>query len=221
MALNREFYGLVSICHISTTGRTISSWQRHIMLASPIAILSFAKLLLFYLLILPATSMALPISSSLAIMQPDSVSKPTNVDDVRRSMVQLTGAKPLGNGWSFKFLQITPSLPAAVAVNSLEQIYDSVMQLTQPGTTSGPLHNQFVFSYGHLEVVLQSVNPALAVSWDLVYAFVLDARARTALGFVGLFSGYLKNAAGQTVLCALQLRKRRPAIGNPEGNFAG
>ena len=121
----------------------------------------------------------------------------------------------------FNFFQILPALPAAVAVDNLEQIYDSVMHLTQPGAIPSPVHNFFVCSSGHLEVVLQSVNPALGVPWDLVHAFVSDARARTALGFVGLFNGYLKNAAGQTVLCALRLRTVNSAIGDSAANLAG
>ena len=188
----------------------------------PIAIHTIAKTLFFYLFfLLPATSIALPVASPLAIIQSDSITRPTDTNVVRRSAVQLTGGKPVGNGWMFNFFQIIPALPAAVAVNNLEQIFDSVMHLTQPGATPSPLHNYFAYSYGHLEVVLRSVNPAMAVPWDLVYAFASDARGRTALGFVGLFNGSLKNAAGQTVVCALRLRTAHPAIGGSAANLAG
>lgn len=192
------------------------------MRGPPIAIHTSAKILFFFLFFfLCATSLALPVASSLVIRQSDSIIRPTDIDVVRRSAVQLTGGRPLGNGWIFNFLQIIPALPAAVAVDNLEHIYDSIMQLTQPGAIPSPFHSYFAYSYGQLEVTLQSANPALAVPWDLVYAFVADARARTALGFVGLYSGYLKNAAGQTVLCALRLRTVHPAIGNNAGNLAG
>ena len=224
MGFSREFSWTGLDCLLSElrwSDNQLLPTSDHIMWGHPIAIHVFTKTLFFFLFFLPATSIALPVISSLAMMQPDSVTKSTDTSVVRRSAVQLTGGKSLGNGWSFNFLQIIPSLPAAIAVNNLEHIYDSVMQLSQPGATSSPLHNRFAFPYGDLEIILQSVNPALAVPWDLVYSFATDARARTALGFVGLFSGYLKNAAGQTVLCALRLRTIPSATGNSAGNFAG
>lgn len=167
-----------------------------------------------------AASMVLPVTQTLAMIRYESRAEPSDTDMARRRAIYLTSlasGMDMGGGWRAHFLSMTIGMPGAIAVDNLEQLYDGIMELTQPGTDSGPLNRHFGYSCGNLEIILQTMDSSLAIPWDVVYSFVSHARDRAALGFAGLYHGYIQDAAGQAVLFALQLRRRY----TPEGNFIG
>ena len=129
---------------------------------------------------------------------------PNTTHNIQGRALNLVNAAAIGGGWSAKYLKVSLAMPATVAAHNLLQLYDGILQLTQPGAAHGPLSRHFQFALGNLEIVLAAVDPANGVPWDLVYAFVLNARARAAFGFAGLYYGYLRNTAGQSVYFALQ-----------------
>ena len=190
--------------------------MRHTSLNLP----GFAVIVMIYFLAVRAASMVLPVTRPPATIPYETGAKPSDTDLARKRAIHLTSLNSgmdMGGGWRAHFLSVTTGMPAAIAANNLEQLYDGIMGLTQPGTSPGPLSRHFGYSCGNLEIILQTVDPSFAVPWDLVYAFVSAAREKAALGFAGMYRGQINNAAGQAVLFALQLRRRY----TPEGNFIG
>ena len=154
-------------------------------------------------------SIALPHIPSPKLKSYENLKDTGSTDLIQLRAVHLNSAVvgvALGGGWRAYFQTISTAMPAGIAVTNLESLYQGVMQLTQAG--QGPIHQTFQFVLGSLELVLETADPSTGIPWDLVCAFAIQARARSALGLAGLYRGRLQSTAGQAVIFALQLRTR-------------
>ena len=179
---------------------------------------SFAKLILFCLFVIGTVVTAFPAArfSAMAFHELEGRQSVTNLIQTRA--VHLNNMA-IGGGWDARFSSMTFGLSVGIAASHLEQLYSNIIDLTQPGSTHGPLHRFFGAALGDLELVFEAVDSSQGVPWDLVYAFVWQAKNRVALGLAGLYTGRLQNSAGQVVRFALQLRTWYPS--DPENRVAG
>ena len=179
---------------------------------------SFAQFFFFCLFVISTTVTALPAACSSAIGFSELEGKQSVTDLIQTRAVHLNNMA-IGGGWNARYSSMVFGLSMGIAASHLEQLYSNIMDLTKPGSTYGPVHRFFGAALGDLELVFEAVDPSQGVPWDLVYAFVRQARNRVALGLAGLYAGRLQNSAGQVVRFALQLRTWYPP--NPDNRVVG